>query len=218
MKLSTVGVIYPLERCVSRSLGWYGWFSERMFPVVTTGSKTHYSAEVCSMWSLPTCTYDHLSRKDCLKLPAAVSLPKSSSLMGTVPVWGGECFPDLSFESHLCDAIVILLLFLNSSELFPCVVEKLLTLAAKDCVSVMNEVCADSLLVKRFGSLPSERFCIRMREAEVWITALPSLAKLPVLRLRGLNSILFQFFSMGLWIAAAIFRWSSYEEVWHIRL
>lgn len=66
-------------------LEWHGQFSGRLFSAVITDSKTHYGGEVGSMWSLSTRAYDHLSIKDCLKLPAAVSLPKSSCLMGSVP-------------------------------------------------------------------------------------------------------------------------------------
>lgn len=53
--------------------------------MVTTDSKTCYGAEVGSMWSLATRAYDHLSIKDCLKLPAAVILPKSSLSDGVSP-------------------------------------------------------------------------------------------------------------------------------------
>lgn len=73
--------------------------------MVITDSKTHYGAEVGSVWSASTHADDHLSIKDCLKLSAAVSLPKFSCLMVSVPVQGGECCsPDLSFESHLREA------------------------------------------------------------------------------------------------------------------
>lgn len=137
-----------------------------------------------------------LSIKDFLKLPAAVILQKSH-LMGPVPAWGGEsCSPELSFESHLCGAVVIFLLLLNFCS---SVLLRTFWLDAKDHVSMMNGVGTDSLLVKCFGNLPSERLCIGKWEAEVWITVMPSLAKLPRLRPWGLNSKLLQFFSMGLW-------------------
>lgn len=128
---------------------------------------------------------------------ASSSDPAQISSDRPVPVWGGECCPpELSFESHLCGAVVIFLLLLNF-----CPLSVLLSsfwLDAKDHVSMMNGVGTDTLLVKCFGSLPSERLCIRKWEAEVWITVMPSLAKLPRLRPWGLNSKLFRFFSMGL--------------------
>ena len=206
-------------RGVCTLVSWVVWSVQwEAVHVITTDSKIHYDAEVGYVWSLSTRAYDCWSIKSAWSCQQQLVCPNLLVWWGQSQCEEGSAAPLISPLSHLHDAVVILLLVLNFSELFSRVTEKLLTLAASDCVSVMNGVCTDSLLVKCFGSLPSERLCIRMREAEVWITVLASLTKLPVPRLRGLNSKLFRFFSMGLWRTAAIFHVSSYEEVAHIRL
>lgn len=160
---------------------------------------------------LPLCLWPLVHKR--LLEAASSSSPAQISSDGASPsVRRGVLPPELSFESHLCGAVGIWLKFCSP------VLLRSFWLDAEDHVSMMNGVGTASLLVKCFGSFPSERLCTGKWEAEVWIAVMPSLAKLPRLRPSGFNSKLFRFFSMGLWRTFTIFCVSNYEEITCIRL